>query len=122
MSAKDLINWGELSRLLSGSRMNVRKNRIPEKYKEQVTSLVNCIESWQTKIQTANAEAGEEKIKTTCRMLINCTVPAINYSTCCGGEANVLMRHNVLRVYVRWRLEALTFQLRRKFDRSTNVE
>jgi len=28
-------------------------------------------------------------------MLINCTLPAINYSTCCGGEANVLMHHNM---------------------------
>jgi len=53
MSAQDLINWGELSRLLSGSRMNIRKNRIPEKYKEQVAILVNCIESWQSEIQTA---------------------------------------------------------------------
>jgi hypothetical protein len=63
MRAQDIINWGELSRLLSGSRMNIRKNRIPEKYKEQVTSLVNCIESWQTEIQTANAEAGWQKNK-----------------------------------------------------------
>jgi len=31
-------------------------------------------------------------------MLINCTLPAINYSTCCGGEANVLMHHNVERM------------------------
>jgi hypothetical protein len=29
---------------------------------------------------------------------------------------------NVLRVYVRWRLEVLTFQLRRMFDRRTNVQ
>lgn len=64
MSAQDLINWGELSRLLSGSRMNVRKNRIPEKYKEQVTILINCIETWQTEIKTANAEvAGQKKNK-----------------------------------------------------------
>lgn len=63
MNQQDLINWGELSRLLSGSRMNIRKNRIPEKYKEQVTNLVNCIESWQTEIQTANAEAGGGKNK-----------------------------------------------------------
>ena len=63
MKAQDLINWGELSRLLSGARMNIRKNRIPEKYKEQVTNLVNCIESWQSEIQTANAEAGREKNK-----------------------------------------------------------
>ena len=32
------------------------------------------------------------------------------------------MAHNGLRVYVRWRLEALTFQLRRMFDRRTNVK
>ena len=63
MSAQDLINWGELSRLLSDSRMNIRKNRIPEKYKEQVTSLINCIETWQSEIQTANAEAGGKKNK-----------------------------------------------------------
>ncbi len=63
MSAQALINWGELSRLLSGSRMNIRKNRIPGKYKEQVTSLINCIETWQSEIQTANAEAGGEKNK-----------------------------------------------------------
>lgn len=65
MSSKDLINWGELSRLLSGSRMNIRKNRIPEKYKEHVTNLVNCIESWHTEIQTAALadEAGGGKNK-----------------------------------------------------------
>lgn len=63
MNAQDLINWGELSRLLSGYRMNIRKNRIPEKYKEQVTILVNCIETWKSEIQTANAEAGGQKNK-----------------------------------------------------------
>jgi len=29
---------------------------------------------------------------------------------------------NVLRVYVRWRLEAITFQYSRMFDRRTNVK
>ena len=53
MGAQDLINWGELSRLLSGSRMNIRKNRIPEKYKAEINSLVKHIETWQTEIQTA---------------------------------------------------------------------
>jgi len=65
MNAQDLINWGELSRLLSGSRMNIRKNRIPEKYKAEITSLVNQIETWQTEIQTAALadEAGGQKNK-----------------------------------------------------------
>ena len=53
MSAQDLINWGELSRLLSGSRMNIRKNRIPQKYEAEINSLVKHIETWQTEIQTA---------------------------------------------------------------------
>lgn len=53
MSAQDLINWGELSRLLSGSRMNIRKNRIPQKYEAEINSLVKHIEDWQTEIQTA---------------------------------------------------------------------
>jgi len=33
-----------------------------------------------------------------------------------------IIAHNVPRVYVRWRLDALTFQLRRMFDKRTNVE
>jgi len=48
MSAQDLINWGELSRLLSGSRMNIRKNRIPEKHKEKIETLVNLVADWIT--------------------------------------------------------------------------
>lgn len=52
MSAQDLINWGELSRLLSGSRMNIRKNRIPLKYKPDVDRLVEQIEKWQETIKT----------------------------------------------------------------------
>jgi hypothetical protein len=62
MSAQDLINWGELSRLLSGSRMNIRKNRIPQKYEAEINSLVRHIEDWQTEIQTAAIadEAGGE--------------------------------------------------------------
>lgn len=63
MSAQDLINWGELSRLLSGSRMNIRKNRIPQKYEVDVQKLVSHIEIWKTEIQTANAEVGGQKNK-----------------------------------------------------------
>ncbi len=65
MSAQDLINWGELSRLLSDSRMNIRKNRIPKKYEADVQKLVSHIETWQTEIQTAAIadEAGGQKNK-----------------------------------------------------------
>ena len=43
----NLINWGELSRLLSGSRMNIRKNRIPQKHKAEVQVLLKAIKNWQ---------------------------------------------------------------------------
>ena len=35
----DIINWGELSRLLTGSRLNIRKNRIPKRYIERINRL-----------------------------------------------------------------------------------
>jgi len=41
--------------------------------------------------------------------------------TKCGCEERII-KHNVLRVYVRWCLEALTFQYSGMFDRRTNVE
>lgn len=46
MNAEKLINWGELSRLLSGSRMTIRKNKIPEIHKEKVNELKSAIEEW----------------------------------------------------------------------------
>lgn len=41
-----LINWGELSRLLSGNRQSIRKNRIPKRYKNRVERLIKMIEEW----------------------------------------------------------------------------
>ena len=51
MNAKNLINWGELSRLLSGDRGNVRRNRIPAKYQADIDSLVLRIEEWKKEIE-----------------------------------------------------------------------
>ena len=59
MSAKDLINWGELSRKLTGDRMNIRKNRIPKKYEAVVDRLVSVINDWD-KWQAANPNGFEE--------------------------------------------------------------
>lgn len=50
MSAQDLINWGELSRLLSGSRMNIRKNRIPKMYQPDIDRLIEKIHEWKKEI------------------------------------------------------------------------
>lgn len=44
MESKDLINWGELSRFLSGSRQTVRKNKIPLIHQEFVKELLNAMD------------------------------------------------------------------------------
>ena len=40
MNAEDLLNWGELSRMLSGSRQTVRKNKIPKIHKPFIDDLL----------------------------------------------------------------------------------
>ena len=59
MSAKDLINWGELSRRLSGSRQTVRKNKIPLKHQIFIDELLKAIEDVFTKHETK--PSNEEK-------------------------------------------------------------
>jgi len=44
MNPKDLINWGELSRMLSGSRQTVRKNKIPKIHQAFVSELLNAMD------------------------------------------------------------------------------
>lgn len=41
-----LINWAELSKHLSSSKQNIRKNQIPNKYKKKVALLIEKIEEW----------------------------------------------------------------------------
>jgi hypothetical protein len=43
--AIDLINMGEVSRRLSGSRMTIRKNNIPDKHKAKIERLLSAIEN-----------------------------------------------------------------------------
>lgn len=45
MSATDLINWGELSRVLAGSRMTIRKNKIPKKHQKFIGELMESIDN-----------------------------------------------------------------------------
>jgi hypothetical protein len=42
----NLINWGELSRILSGSRSVVSNNRTPKKHIDNVQSLKWQLEDW----------------------------------------------------------------------------
>ena len=41
-----VINWGELSRLLSGTRSVVTRNRMPKKHEETVENLRKSILKW----------------------------------------------------------------------------
>lgn len=41
-----IINWRELSRLLSGNEQNIRQNNIPKKYQKQVDLLLTFIDVW----------------------------------------------------------------------------
>ena len=41
-----LINWGELSRILAGSRSVVTKNRMPKKHQKKVNALRDKITEW----------------------------------------------------------------------------
>ena len=41
-----VINWGEISRILSGNRSVVTKNRMPKKHEENVNELRQLIRKW----------------------------------------------------------------------------
>jgi len=43
IKSEDLINWGELSRMLSGSRQTVRKNKIPKIHQLFVDDLIKAM-------------------------------------------------------------------------------
>jgi len=47
----DLINWGALSRMLSGSRQNIQRKKIPAKYRDQVNKLLAKIEQWKAELK-----------------------------------------------------------------------
>ena len=63
--AEDLINWGQLSRLLSGSRQTVRKNSIPKIHEQFVSGLLNAINKELSKLPDT-AKAGGQKENKTC--------------------------------------------------------
>ena len=41
-----IINWGELSRLLAGSRSVVTKKRMPKKHEPKVNELRELLKKW----------------------------------------------------------------------------
>lgn len=56
MKAKELINWGALSRILSGSRQTVRKNAIPKIHRPIVDELLQAMEVVILKMEDKNKQ------------------------------------------------------------------
>ena len=46
MNPSDLINFGNLSRLLAGSRNSITRNRIPAKHLGTIADLYSLIGEW----------------------------------------------------------------------------
>ena len=42
-----LLNWREVSRVLSGNEESIRSNKCPKKYQAKVTALLQAIEAWE---------------------------------------------------------------------------
>ena len=49
----DLINWGELSRLLAGNRSSITKKRIPKKHHPTIERLKELIKQWDDERRTS---------------------------------------------------------------------
>ena len=45
--SKDLINWHEVSRRLSGNGQNIRHNKIPKKYENSINRLKALVAVWE---------------------------------------------------------------------------
>lgn len=43
---KDLINWRELSRKLTGNDNSIRSNKCPKKYEKKVSRLLKIVDAW----------------------------------------------------------------------------
>ena len=64
MNAKDLINWGALSRVLSGSRQTVRKNSVPKIHQPIVDELLQAVDSVLSKLPDTAKAGGQKENKT----------------------------------------------------------
>lgn len=64
MKAENLINWGQLSRLLSGSRQTVRKNSIPKIHQEFISELLQAIDEQLSKLPDTAKSGWQKENKT----------------------------------------------------------
>ena len=64
MNAKDLINWGAMSRILSGSRQTVRKNSVPKVHQPIVDELLQAVDAVLSKLPDTAKAGGKKENKT----------------------------------------------------------
>jgi hypothetical protein len=64
MDVKNIINWGELSRKLSGSRPTVRKNSLPKIHQPIIDELLQAIETVFSKLPDTAKAGGQKENKT----------------------------------------------------------
>ena len=60
---ESLINWSVLSKLLTGTKENIRQNRVPKKHKEEVEQLLYYIEKWKEGKILISPDDFKERIK-----------------------------------------------------------
>lgn len=54
---ENLINWGELSRLLCGTRSVLLRKRVGKKHKEAVNALIELLNKWYEEYVIRRTEA-----------------------------------------------------------------
>lgn len=60
---ESLINWSEVSKLLTGNKENLRENRVPKKHEQDVNQLLYYVKSWKEHKQLISPDEFKEKIK-----------------------------------------------------------
>ena len=65
MNSKDLLNWGELSRILAGSRHTIRKNKIPKKHQSIINELTTAMDKVLAKVPDKAEKARDIKTNDT---------------------------------------------------------
>ncbi len=43
MNERKLLNWSEISRLLSGNRSSIREKAVPQKYERKVSQIIKAV-------------------------------------------------------------------------------
>lgn len=56
MKPEQLINFGNISRLLAGNRSSITRDRIPKKHRENINYLLHLVDLWLKENKPANLE------------------------------------------------------------------